>query len=511
MRNSGRIAENTILLYMRTLLVLVVSLFTSRIVLNQLGVNDYGIYNVVGGIVAMFSLLSGSLSSAISRFITFELGKGNNDNLKGVFRTSVTIQAGMSVIVFILLESIGVWFLNEKMNIASNRIYAANWVLQCSILTFIMGLISVPYNAVIIAHEHMSAFAYISIVETLLKLGIVYLLSVSLADKLISYAILLAIVSIIVRLIYGIYCNIYFEECRKFKFGYDFSFLKQMGSFAGWNFLGAGSYLLMTQGVNILMNLFFNVSVNAARGIATQVDNAVMGFVTSFTTAINPQITKSYASGDKGYMFQLICYGAKYSFFLVLIFAVPILFETENILKLWLKIVPGLSADFLRMTLSISLFSVLSNTLVTSMLATGDIKKYQIVVGGTGMLVFPLVYVCYKLGMPAITSYFIQFGIFVVQLCYRLILLRRMIGLSISFFALNVLLRVTGVSIVSVSGAWLISQVLPDMTGELIPILTVCLSSAVVTLSSIYVIGLVKSERTFVNEKVKHLFLKIKK
>lgn len=511
MRNSGRIAENTILLYMRTLLVLVVSLFTSRIVLNQLGVNDYGIYNVVGGIVAMFSLLSGSLSSAISRFITFELGKRNNDNLKGVFRTSVTIQAGMSVIVFILLESIGVWFLNEKMNIAPDRIYAANWVLQCSILAFIMGLISVPYNAVIIAHEHMSAFAYISIVETLLKLGIVYLLSVSLADKLISYAILLVIVSIIIRLIYGIYCNIYFEECRKFKFGHDFSFLKQMGSFAGWNFLGAGSYLLMTQGVNILMNLFFNVSVNAARGIATQVDNAVMGFVTSFTTAINPQITKSYASGDKGYMFQLICYGAKYSFFLVLIFAVPILFETENILKLWLKIVPGLSADFLRMTLSISLFSVLSNTLVTSMLATGDIKKYQIVVGGTGMLVFPLVYVCYKLGMPAITSYFIQFGIFVVQLCYRLILLRRMIGLSISFFALSVLLRVTGVSIVSVSGTWLISQVLPDMTGELIPILTVCLSSAAVTLSSIYVIGLVKSERTFVNEKVKHLFLKIKK
>ena len=324
--NNKRIAKNTLLLYVRTLFIMLVTLYTSRVVLNTLGVTDYGIYNVVGGVVMMFSVISGSLSSSISRFITYELGHGDFDRLKRIFSTSINIQIGISLVILVLAELFGVWFLNTKMNIPAERLSAANWVLQCSLLSFIINLISVPYNACIIAHERMSAFAYISILEAVLKLAVVYMLLVSPYDKLVTYAILLVIVALLIRLTYGQYCRRHFEESR-YQFVYDKPLVKEMTSFAGWSFFGNSAYMLNVQGVDMLINIFFGVTLNAARGVATQVQNAVMQFVNNFAVAVNPQITKSYAAGEREYMNKLVCRGARFSYFLLLIFVVPLVCE----------------------------------------------------------------------------------------------------------------------------------------------------------------------------------------
>ena len=295
-------------------------------------------------------------------------------------------------------------------------------------------------------------------------------------------------------------CIVKFEECNG-KIIIDKSFIRQMVDFAGWNFLGAGSGVLMTQGVNILMNLFFTVAVNAARGVATQIEGVVMSFVNNFTTAINPQITKSYASGDREYLFQLIHRGSKYSFFLVLFFALPILLETETILTLWLGLVPVYTSQFVRLSLLVALLSVISNTLVTSMLATGNIKKYQIVVGGTGMLVFPLVYIAYYIEMPPATSYVITFLIFMVQLFYRLFLLHSMIQLSIRSFFKHVLLKDVYVLVLSSIVPIILHLYLPIENG-LFKLLIICFASALTTILSIYCCGCDPKEKAFIRQKL---------
>lgn len=361
--NKKRIAKNTLLLYVRMLFLMVISLYTSRVILNALGVNDFGIYNVVGGVVAMFSILSGSLSSAISRFITFELGKGDEENLKKVFSASVTIQLVLSAIIVVLIEAVGVWFLNAKMSIPANRIYAANWVLQFSVITFVINLISVPYNSTIIAHERMSAFAYISILEGVGKLAIAFLIMVSPIDRLIFYAILMCAIAVTIRFVYGYYCKKHFVECN-YHFRWDKKLLKNMFGFAGWNFIGASSALLRDQGGNIILNLFFGPTVNAARGIANQVNNAITGFVTNFMTALNPQITKSYASGDRDYMMSLIFQGARLSYYMLLFLSLPVLVNTHYILVIWLKLIPEHAVTFVQLILIFALSESISNPLV---------------------------------------------------------------------------------------------------------------------------------------------------
>lgn len=429
------------MLYVRMLFQMVISLYTSRVILNALGVEDYGIYNVVGGFVLMFTILSGSLNSAISRFITFELGTGDKDRLKKIFSSSVTIQLILSSIIIIIAETVGLWFLNYKMVIPAERMIAANWCFQLSILTFTINLISVPYNAAIIAHEKMSAFAYISILDATFKLIIAWSILISPIDRLIFYAALLAFLAVFIRMLYGLYCKKNFEECE-FHLSYDHSLMKQMFSFAGWNFLGACSFQLMTLGVNLLSNLYFGVIVNAARGIATQVEHAVTVFANNFTTAVNPQITKSYASEQKDYMFSLMFGGAKLSFFLMLYLVVPLLFETKQILELWLKNVPDYTISFVRLTIIVCMISVLSNTMITAMLATGNIKKYQIIVGGLGMLVFPIVWLLFDLKFTPESAYVVIIVVDIVQLICRLYLMREMIGMSIIAFVRDVLVRV---------------------------------------------------------------------
>lgn len=499
--NNKRIAKNTLLLYVRMLFLMLISLYTSRVILNALGVEDYGIYNVVGGVVTMFSVLSGSLSAAITRFITFELGKNNQEKLKRVFSSAVTIQILLAVIVVILSETIGLWFLNSKMVIPDNRVVAANWCFQFSIFTFVLNLISVPYNAAIIAHEKMSAFAFISIIEGVGKLVVALCIALNPFDRLIFYAMMIAFLSFAVRMIYTWYCKNYFAECS-YHFVYDHDLLKKMFSFAGWNFFGAGSWQLMTQGVNLLLNVYFGVAVNAARGIANQVDTAIMQFVNNFMTAVNPQITKSYASGDKSFMFSLMFRGSKFSYFLMMFFAIPIVCETQFILQLWLGIVPEHAVSFARLALSVSMIHVLSNTMITAMLATGDIKKYQLIVGGLGMLVFPTAWLFFYFGLPPETAYLSTIIIFICQLFVRLKLLKGMIGLSPLQYLREVLLKVIVVTLIAAAFPIFLVFMMPD---SLCRFFVVGLSSVICSILSVWFIGLNIPERQFIGASIKNI------
>lgn len=505
--NNKRIAKNTIFLYLRMAFSMLVALYTSRVILNALGEDDYGIYGVVGGIVVFFNIIQGTLNAAISRFITFELGKGDSDRLSRVFSTSVSIQVVMSVVFLVFAEVIGVWFLEYKMNIPEGRMYAAHWVLQCSILSFVVGLLSVPYNATIIAHEHMGAFAYLSILSTFLNLGVALIINYVSFDKLIFYAFCIVGINVLMQIIYGVYCKIHFHEAS-WHFVKDKALVKEMAGFAGWNLLGASSGVLLGQGVNILMNIFFGVAVNAARSIASQIDNAVNMLVNNFTMALNPQITKSYASGDLSYMHDLVCKGAKYSFFIMLIPSLPILLETPQILELWLKQVPDYTIVFTRLTILISLNAVLSQTLITSMLATGNIKKYQIIVGGLNLSIFPLAYLAFYLDFPPYASYIIQLLVYCIGLGARMLLLRGMIKLSIMKYAAEVLLRVVVVTVVAII---LPVYLLLSMDESHIRLLIVAFFSVLCTLSSVYILGLSSGERLWVNQKIEVIIQKLKR
>ena len=447
--NTKRIAKNTLLLYIRMLLTMMVSLYTSRVVLNALGVEDYGIYNVVGGVVAMFGILSGSLSAAISRFITFELGKGDFEKLKRIFCTSINIQVILIAIITILMETIGIWFLNAKMVIPPERLQAANWVFQFSVVTFALNLLSVPYNAVIIAHEKMSAFAYISIIYCILKLVVAFIIAYNPFDKLVYYGLLIMIVGLINRTIYAVYCKKHFEEAT-YQFVFDKGLMKEMFGFAGWNFFGTGSGLLRDQGGSVLINIFYGPTVNAARGIAMQVNSTVSSFVTSFTTAVNPQITKSYATGERDYMLKLVFQSAKFSFFIILLIALPILVSTPYILEFWLKQVPEYSVSFVRLAVIFVMSESLAKPLVTLMFATGDIKKYQIVVGGSRMIIdFPVSLLCLYLGAPPECIFVVAITTSFMCEMLRLFMLKKMVGFPVRSFVLNVYLKSILVAVVA--------------------------------------------------------------
>lgn len=505
--NNKRIAKNTLLLYFRMLFLMAVSLYTSRVVLNALGVEDFGIYNVVGGVVAMFSMLSGSLSAAITRFITYELGTGNQENLKRIFSSAVTIQIGLAILIILLAEAIGVWFLNVKMNIPDARIMAANWVFQFSILTFAINLISVPYNASIIAHERMSAFAYISILEALGKLAIAFLIVVSPMDKLIFYAILMCAVALIVRFAYGIYCKRHFEECT-YHFIFDKDLLKRMFGFAGWNFIGATSAVLRDQGGNVVINLFCGPAVNAARGIAFQVNNAVSGFVTNFMTALNPQITKSYAAGDRDYMMTLIYQGARLSFYMLLLLSLPVFINTHYILGLWLKIVPEHAVFFVQLVLLFAMSESISNPLITAMLATGKIRNYQLIVGGLQMMNLPVSYILLRMGMfPEVV---IVVAIVISQSCLaaRLLMLRGMIRLSVRKYLKKVYINVFVVTVLASVLPFLISRSLEESFMNFV---LLSLVAVICTAVTIYYVGCNKTERQFVWNKLQIITNKLNK
>ena len=396
-QKSKRIAKNTFVLYFRMLFLMLVTLYTSRVILDALGVNDYGIYNVVGGFVSMFALISAALTSACSRFLNFEMGKGDITRQNVVFSTAVTIQWTLAIIVFILAEVIGVWYVNNVMVIPVERLTAANWCFQFSVFNFCMKLITVPYNASIIAHEKMKAFAYVSIYQGLAILVVSFIVNYEPFDRLVYYAFLLLCVQFSVRSAYQIYCRRNFVECV-YRRVFDKPLLMKMLSYSVWHLVGNGASVLKTHGVNIVLNLFYGPAVNAAKGLASQVDSAVNQFVGNFMMAMNPQITQSYAKGDLKYMFQLICKGSRLSFYLIFILSLPIIVNTHYILGLWLKKIPDYTVIFTQLTLLVMIFASLSKTLITAQNATGNVRNYQLVVGGINLLNLPISYVCLYLG-----------------------------------------------------------------------------------------------------------------
>lgn len=497
--NTKRIAKNTLMLYGRMMFGMIVSLYTSRVVLNTLGVVDYGIYGVVGGFVSMFSLISSSLSSAVSRFLTFELGKCDKARLEKAFSTSLMIHFVLALIVLLVAETVGLWFVNNKLTIPENRIFAANWVFQASIVSFIFGLFSVPYNASIVSHEKMSAFAYIGVLDMILRLLIVLFIAyVSLHfDRLIVYAVLLVIVSLALQCIYLIYCRKHFEECR-LKFSFDKQFWKEISSFAGWNFIGCTAGMLKDQGVNVLLNLFVGPVLNAAKGIAGAVNGAVAGFAGNFMTALNPQITKSYAAGDISYTYYLVERGSRFSFYILMLLAIPILLETEFILSVWLKHYPEHAVNFVRLVLLLSMVDVLSNTLITLQNATGNIRNYQLIVGGILLLNFPLSYICLKIGLDPEWTYVIAIIVAIMCMIMRLFYMKKSVSLPVGNFLKNVVFNVLVVMLCSFIVPYILHVVMPYGWPRFVLVGSV---SVLFTLLSILFIGCTYNERSFIVER----------
>lgn len=497
-KKSKRIAKNTATLYVRMLLLMGINLFTTRVVLQALGIEDYGIYNVVGGIVAIFAVLSRSLSSANSRFLNFEMGKGNKERLKAVFSTGVTIQLGLAFLIVFFTEIGGTWFLNNKMVIPTERLMAANWVFQFSVITFCLNLISVPYNAAIIAHEKMKTFAYISIYEGVAKLVIAYLVMVSPWDKLIIYAALMCGIQLSVRSIYTFYCKRHFDECS-YKFTYDKDLLKELFSYAGWNFIGAGAVVLRTQGGNILINLFAGPAVNAARGVANQVNHAVTGFSCNFMTAVKPQITKSYAAGDYEYLESLILQSARFSYYLILFLSLPIVINIDFILGVWLNEIPERTTIFVILTFIFALTESFSNPLITAQLATGKVRNYQLVVGSLDLLNIPISYLLLYLGAVPEVFLYVAITLSIICLFVRLFMLHRNIGFNVSKFVKRVLCNCAIVSIISAPIPFLLSNLMKQTWLSLFLLTIVAI---ICTSTSMLFVGCNVRERSFVFNRI---------
>ena len=425
--NSRRIAKNTVLLYFRMLLLMFIGLFTSRVVLKSLGVEDYGVYGAVGGLVMLFTVVTNSVSQSISRYITWHLGKGVN--LHRVFSTAVLMQLLFCALLLVLTETLGLWWLDGHMNIPAGRMDAAHWVLQCSMGVLMVNLLSVPFNATIISHERMDVFAWISIGEAVLKLSVALLIAFAAGDKLILYAILMLAVAVLVRMAYGVTCRKLFPETRG-AVVFDGKLLKEMTAFAGWNVLGSGAYIVNTQGINQLVNIFFGVALNGARLVATQVENIIKQFITNFLTALNPQITKSYAAGDRSYCFELVNKGIKFSGLILTLIGIPLVLEAPILLHLWLGNVPDFAVVFTRLTVLCILADMLFNPLVTLIQADGRVKAYYLVSSAVALVAFAASWIAFKAGAPAEVSYVFFAVVYFVVDVIKVLYARKLSGYS---------------------------------------------------------------------------------
>lgn len=378
--SNKRIAKNTLMLYIRMFFAMLVGLYTSRVVLKVLGIDDYGIFNVVGGVVTMFGFLNATLSGATSRFITYALGKGDFNVLKRTFNTALVVHIGIAVIILIIAETFGLWFINHKLVLPENRMLAAHCIYQFSIASAMLSITQVPFNACIIAHERMTVYAYVEMLHVVLKLLIVYLLTLSSYDKLIAYSFLLFSVTLLITTIYKIYSTRHFSEC-KIQFIYDKQIGKQILSFSGYNLLGNFGYLFNMQGITILINNFFGLALNAASGVATTVSNVVTSFANNVITAFRPPITKSYAANNIKDVEKYLCLGLSLSIYLYALFAIPVIIEIETLLRLWLVKVPESSSLFCRLILIGLLFDLIRHMATIAIHAVGKVKYVSLANG----------------------------------------------------------------------------------------------------------------------------------
>lgn len=501
-KDNIRIAKNSLMLYARMFLMLVISLYTSRVILRVLGIVDYGIYNVVSGIVTMFTFVMGMLVATTQRYISYYLGKGDGAMLNKIWSVCMNIHILFAILILVAAETIGVWFFMNKMVIPEERMIAAMWVYHLSIISTMISIISIPYNATIVAHESMGAFATLSIVETILKLLIVFALYFLPFDKLIVYSILLLLVSASMRFFYASYCKRNYEETH-YHYYNDIPLAKELLSFVGWNIFGSMSGAMNTQGLNILLNMFFGPVINAARGVAVQVQGVVTQFAGNFQMALNPQIIKTYAAGEMEEMHSLVFRSTKFSFVLLFVLCLPIIIESHWILDKWLGIIPEYTETFLRIILCITILDSMANPLVTSATATGRIKKYQIIVGGIYLLVLPVAYMVLKAGGCPWTVFVVYFIGCVVAFMVRLIIVKQMIKLSVREYFRKSILPCLLIICLSIPIPIFLHRTLGD--GTFNSIINIVISILLVAISS-FLVGLTKSERRFVmNEGVKLL------
>lgn len=508
--NNKRIAKNTMFLYFRMILILLVTLYTSRVVLAELGVVDYGIYDVVGGVVVMFSFINSSMATSTQRFLTYELGKGDFKKLRAVFSASLNVHIFLGFIIVLLAETIGLWFVNEKLVIPSDRMMAANVVYQCSIISFFINITQVPYNASLISHEKMSIYAYLSIFDVVGKLLLAYALALYGYDKLILYAILVLLLSVLQIMLYRSYCIRHYEECRILLF-WDKELYRSLTSFAGWNLFGSIAWLFRGQGLNIILNLFYGPALNAAKGISDRVSSAVMGFIRNFNLAMNPQITKSYASGDIVNMENLCYRGSKFAFLLLLMITLPVFVNIEYILHLWLVEVPAYTTGFVTLILVDSMIDVLfgSSQFITAMMATGKIRNYQIVVGVMIMLVLPLGYLLLDIGCGPYSIAYAMIGVSIVADITRFLFCKNQIGFSFRKLVISVWIPVMMTALLSFPVPFLVKMYCFE-NGSLTGLIITSILSVVVVSVFSWFIAMNRGERGMVSQLVSKRIPRIK-
>lgn len=504
--NKNRIAKNTAALYFRMLLTMLITLYTLRVVLQTLGVEDYGTYNVVAGVVAMFAFLSGTMATASQRFFAVELGVENHTKLKQVFSVNVFIFIFLAIFIFILAETVGLWYFNTQMNFPPARVEAAAWVYQFAILTFMVNVLTTPYLAIITAREKMNVYAYLSILEVIFKLAIVFVLIYLPFDKLKLYAVLLLIVQCLISATYILYSTIKFPEC-KVKFYGNSAMFKEVAGFAGWSVFGALAMTVRSHGINLMLNSFFGVLVNAARGIAFQVYTALNLFVHNFFTAVRPQLIKSYSADNEdtsGEMMKLVFQSSKFCYYLIFVLSLPILIETEQILKIWLGNVPEFTVIFTRLVIINAIIESLANPFIASIQATGKIKVYQIVTSSIILLNLPISYIFLKFGFQPEITMIVVIVISILAHISRLYFMRKLLKMNIITYCKKVLWVIFLVTLlISIFPMFWYYYFEPTFFRVIIISAITLLMSLII----IYFVGLTKTERrslhTFVLTKLK--------
>ncbi|WP_066627073.1 MATE family efflux transporter [Labilibacter marinus] len=502
--NNKRIAKNTIFLYIRMLFTVGVALYTSRVVLETLGVVDYGIYNVIGGVVAMFGFLTNTMATASQRFLAFDIGTKNIENLKRTFSVTFVIYLFFAVIILLTGETIGIWFIKNKLTIPPDRLEATIIIYHLSLVSFIIVIMRIPYNAVIIAYEKMGFYAWSSIVEVGLKLIIVFALVYFKYDKLILYCTLMLIVVFIISLLYLLYCLIHFKE-TKIKFCWDSKLFNSMFGFAGWSLFDGLANIGKNEGVNILINIFFNPAINAARGIAFQVSSQIIGFVTNFQMAASPQLTKYYASNDYEGLKKLYYQSSRLSYYLLLIISVPVIIEVELLLTIWLKNVPEYTILFTRLILVNRLIDCLTGTTNSVVQATGNIKYYQIISGVIMLLNLPVSFMFLSVGYPPESTLVVSISISIVLLLVRLYITQRIIGLNFKDYLYGIVFKNLLITLIAV----VIPVILyTQMDVGYTRFLLTTASSIVSTVFVIYAIGLLDKEKNLIISFINNHFRK---
>lgn len=497
--NNKRIAKNTLLLYVRMFVMMFTALFTSRIVLQVLGETDYGIYNIIGGVVVLFSFLNSALLSATQRFLNFSIGRNDESSTHKVFCMSMNSYLILSAVFLLLGETVGLWFVDTQLNIPQERMTAAHWVYQFTLMTFVINLVRVPYNATIIAYERMGFYAYLSLGEVALKLVVVYLLYVTAHDKLVVYSLLYTLVPLLITWLYKVYCSRHFTISR-YRLFWDKDMFKRLFSFSGWSLFGSIANLSANQGLNILVNIFYGVTVNTALGIANQISNNVFQFISNFQVAFNPQIVKCYAANEMQRLYNLMFASSKMSYFLLLVIALPVMLNMDMILEIWLVDVPQHTAVFSRLILCFLLIEALSAPLWMFVQATGKIRNYQILIGVLIFLNFPLAYIVLKAGMSVYSVWVVRIVVNAIVFAVRCVYINRKYDFPLLGYCKRVILPVLAISVVAVPLSFLVRE---SVSGHWTQFIVSCAFAVCMTTVLTFLFGLSKKERNFVLEAIR--------